>query len=137
MDRATAAIIGRGLAFPFAVAPTGAVAMASGVADVEQAMFIILSTAPGDRPMRPEFGCGAHRFVFDHVDASTTTLVEREVREAMHRWEPRIEVEGVAFDEPSSVDGALVIDIEYRLRATNTRHNLVYPFYLIPAEGVG
>ena len=137
IDTASAAIIGRGLAFPFGVNRTAAVATATGVADVEQAMFIILSTAPGERPMRPEFGCGAHRFVFDELDAATGTLGERAVRDALHRWEPRIEVETIRVDEPNSVDGALVVDIEYRLRDTNTRHNLVYPFYLIPAEGTG
>ena len=127
-------IIGRGVAFPFGTDRGSRVALSTGIGDIEQAIFIILSTAPGDRPMRPEFGCGAHRFVFEDLDASTITHVERAVRDALHRWEPRIEVENVAFDEPHSVDGALVMDVTYRLRATSTRHNLVYPFYMVPAE---
>jgi phage baseplate assembly protein W len=135
--RASADIIGRGLAFPFAVDRRAAVALASGSDDIEQALFIILSTAPGERPMRPEFGCGAHRYVFDTVDASTVTLIERAVRDALHRWEPRIEVEDVTIAEPGSADGALVIDIGYHVRRTNTRRNLVYPFYMVPAEGIG
>jgi phage baseplate assembly protein W len=134
-DPASPEIIGRGVAFPFGVGRGAGIAMASGIADIEQAMWIILSTAPGDRPMRPEFGCGAHRFVFDDIDATTVTLIDRAVRHALHRWEPRIEVHDVAFDEPKSVGGALVMDITYTVRRTSTRHNLVYPFYMVPAEG--
>jgi hypothetical protein len=101
---------------------------------VEQAISIILSTAPGERPMRPEFGCGVHDYVFDVIDASTSGSMEREIRRALQRWEPRIDVLGIDFDLETLDEGGLAITIEYRLRATNDVRNLVYPFYVVPAE---
>jgi phage baseplate assembly protein W len=87
--------------------------------------------------MRPEFGCGVHDFVFDTIDAATVGRLETEVRSALDRWEPRIEVEDVDFDLTRVGDGQLLIAIGYRLRATNHRRNLVYPFYVIPEEEEG
>lgn len=126
-------ILGTGLSFPLGVDRRGAIALVSGEDDVEQAIQIILSTAPGERPMRPEFGCGIHDYVFDVIDAETLGRIDLEVRKALERWEPRIDVEGVHFDlEPGG--GRLAITIDYRVRATNHVRNLVYPFYVIPAE---
>jgi phage baseplate assembly protein W len=104
---------------------------------VDQAIEIILSTAPGERPMRPEFGCGVHDFVFDTIDAATAGRLETEVRRALDRWEPRIEVEAIDFDLSRMVDGQLLINIGYRIRQTNHKRNLVYPFYVIPDEDEG
>ena len=101
---------------------------------LDQAIEIILSTAPGERPMRPEFGCGVHDFVFDTIDASTVGRLETEIRRALDRWEPRIVLEEVEFDLSEMGDGRLLINIGYRVRATNHKRNLVYPFYVIPAE---
>jgi uncharacterized protein len=84
--------------------------------------------------MRPEFGCGVHDFVFDTVDASTVAQMETAIRAALDRWEPRIEVMSLDFDLDSVQRGELIITIAYRLRATNHLRNLVYPFYVIPAE---
>jgi phage baseplate assembly protein W len=84
--------------------------------------------------MRPEFGCGVHDFVFDTIDANTMGNMEQAIREALRRWEPRIEVTDVDFDLSQSGSGLLTIDIRYQVRATNTERNLVYPFYVIPAE---
>ena len=95
---------------------------------------LILGTAPGERPMRPEFGCGVHDFVFDSIDANTIGNMEQAIREALLRWEPRIDVTDVKFDASEAVNGLLTINIEYKVRATNTDRNLVYPFYVIPAE---
>ena len=119
-------LLGSGLAFPLTVDRRGGIALASGETDVDQAIEIILSTAPGERPMRPEFGCGVHDFVFDTIDA--------EVRRALDRWEPRIVVEDIDFDLSQMGDGRLLINIGYRIRATNHKRNLVYPFYVIPEE---
>ena len=127
-------LLGTGLAFPLSVDRRGGVALASGETDVDQAIEIILSTAPGERPMRPEFGCGVHDFVFDTIDAATVGRLETEVRSALDRWEPRITVEEVDFDLGRVGEGQLLINIGYRLRATNHKRNLVYPFYVIPAE---
>ena len=127
-------ILGSGLSFPLGVDRRGALSLVTGEEDVEQALHLILSTAPGERPMRPEFGCAVHDFVFDTIDASTIGSMETEIRRALDRWEPRVEVQGVEFDLSRVADGQLVITIGYRVRATNHKRNLVYPFYVIPAE---
>jgi len=97
---------------------------------VRQAIQIILGTAKGERVMRPEFGCGIHEFVFAPNSPDTRGIVENEVREALLRWEPRIDVLTVNA-VPAGVQGEeLLIGIDYRVRATDSRFNLVYPFYL-------
>jgi phage baseplate assembly protein W len=127
-------IIGSGLAFPLQVDRRGGIALARDETDIEQAIELILATAPGERPMRPEFGCGVHDFVFDSIDASTVAKMEDAIRDALDHWEPRVVVESVEFNLDAVGDGVLMIDIGYRVRATNTLRNLVYPFYVIPAE---
>ena len=112
----------------------GGIALARDEQDIDQAIQLILGTAPGERPMRPEFGCGVHDFVFDSIDANTIGNMEQAIREALLRWEPRIDVTDVKFDASEAVNGLLTINIEYKVRATNTDRNLVYPFYVIPAE---
>src|SRR3954463_4741454 len=123
-------LLGSGLSFPLTVDRRGGIALATGEQDVDQAIEIILSTAPGERPMRPEFGCGVHDFVFETVDAATVGRLETEVRQALGRWEPRIEVQTIGFDLSEVGDGRLLIDILYRVRSTNHVRNLVYPFYV-------
>ena len=127
-------IIGSGLAFPLQVDRRGGIALARDETDVEQAIELILGTAPGERPMRPEFGCGVHDFVFDAIDASTVGKMEAAIRDALDRWEPRIELEAVNFDTSQAPIGRLEIELVYRLLSTNATRNLVYPFYVIPAE---
>jgi uncharacterized protein len=126
--------LGAGLAFPLQVDRRGGIALAHEGTDVEQAIGLIVSTAPGERPMRPEFGCGAHDYVFERIDGYALGRIEHEVRVALKRWEPRVEVLSVGFDTAKAGEGVLVIDIGYRLLATNDVRNLVYPFYVIPAE---
>jgi phage baseplate assembly protein W len=127
-------IIGTGLSFPLRVDRLGGVSLSSGTDDIEEAMRVILTTAPGERPMRPLFGCGIHDYVFESVDAYTVGRLEREIRIALDRWEPRIEIVGIDVDTSAAADGVLPIEITYDVRATNDRRNLVYPFYVIPAE---
>ena len=134
-----AGILGSGLAFPLRVDARGGLALAHEDEDVREAISVILGTAPGERPMRPEFGCGIHDYVFESVDAYLVGRLEQEVRRALDRWEPRIDVVSVELSlEPSSEGGLVnelvVIDIAYQLRATSDVRNLVYPFYVIPAE---
>jgi phage baseplate assembly protein W len=129
-----AEILGSGIAFPLQVDRRGGIALAHDETDVDQAIELILSTAPGERPMRPEFGCGVHDFVFDTIDAGTVARMETEIRSALDRWEPRIDVTRVDFDLDGVDRGELLINISYELRATNHMRNLVYPFYVIPAE---
>ena len=129
-----AEILGSGVAFPLQVDRRGGIALASDQTDVDQAIHLILSTAKGERPMRPDFGCGVHDFVFDTIDAGTVARMETAIRGALDRWEPRVEVTDVGFDLERTDRGELLILITYRVRATNHMRNLVYPFYVIPAE---
>jgi phage baseplate assembly protein W len=126
-------LIGSGWAFPARITPGGSVRLVSGAEEIEAALRMILTTAPGERVMRPDFGCAMWEQVFAPVNASTLGLIEQSVREAVTRWEPRAElisVTTVPGDDGSVVD----IDIAYRIKATNDHRNLVYPFYVIPRE---
>jgi Bacteriophage baseplate protein W len=125
-------VLGTGLAFPLGVDDRGRIALAREEIDVEQAIRIILSTAPGERPMRPEFGCAVHDCVFERIDADTLARIDQAVRVALDRWEPRIAIEDIAFE--TRRDGELLVHLRYRLRATNDVRNLVFPFYVVPAE---
>ena len=127
-------ITGTGVAFPLRVDSQGSLALVSGADDINEAITLILSTAQGERPMRPLFGCGIHDFVFETIDARTISVLEREIRIALDRWEPRIEVSAIEIDTADAALGRLPIEISYVVRATNDRRNLVYPFYVIPAE---
>ena len=127
-------ILGQGVAFPLRVDRRGGLAMVAGPEDIEEAITIILGTAPGERPMRPEFGCGIHNYIFETMDAYTMGRLQQEIRIALDRWEPRIEVVDIDFDLSNAESGQLLIDIGYVIRATSDLRNLVYPFYLIPAE---
>ena len=127
-------IIGTGLGFPLRVDRQGAIALVSGSDDINEAITLILSTAQGERPMRPLFGCGIHDYVFESIDAYTIGRLEREVRIAIDRWEPRIEIAQLSIDTSEAEVGKLAIELDYIVRATNDRRNLVYPFYVIPAE---
>jgi phage baseplate assembly protein W len=127
-------LIGSGVSFPLAADQRGVLALAHGVNDIEQAIRLILGTAPGERPMRPEFGCAVHDFVFDTIDAEMVGRVEAAVHQALARWEPRIEVVSLDFDLDQVDQGKLGITITYRVLATSRLYNLVYPFYVIPAE---
>ncbi|MFC6088386.1 GPW/gp25 family protein [Saccharothrix sp. BKS2] len=124
--------IGRGLAFPVHTDPTGSLALVGGEREVVESIRLILATAPGERAMRPEFGCAIHDLVFAPADAATAGRIAYEVRLSLERWEPRITLHDVSvgFDEVDR--GTLLIDIGYALRGTNDPRNLVFPFYVIP-----
>jgi len=114
--------------------PAGGVAMIADDAAVRQSIILILSTIPGERVMRPEFGCRMWSLIFAPLTAGTLGLIEQYVREALERWEPRIELDsvGAVADQDSA---EVKIELDYRLRATNDVRNLVFPFYSIPGEG--
>ena len=131
---AVPSIVGTGIAFPMRLATLGDLALSDGEQSVRDAIAIILGTSPGERLMRPEFGCRVHELVFESVDALTAGRIEHEVRVALDRWEPRIDVLDVEVHAASERDGVLRIEIAYRLRASNDVRNLVYPFYVIPEE---
>lgn len=110
--------------------PDGRLAEARGADLVRQSIWLILSTAPGERVGTPDFGCGIHDLVFAPMSAGTMGEVIRAVEQALTRWEPRIALIDVdAHPHPDDPSGML-IEIQYRVEATNSRENLVYPFYL-------
>ena len=129
-----ASFVGRGIRFPLAVDASGSLSLADAGESTDSAIRVILSTAPGERVMRPGFGCRIWELLFEPVNANTLGLMAEAVRQALAQWEPRVEVEDVAV-VPDDDDQALVrIHVTYRMRATNDRRNLVYPFYVIPRE---
>lgn len=125
--------LGTGWQFPVTTDRKGDVELSTGVDDIEESIRIVLGTAKGERVMRPEFGCGIHEYVFGSTNATTLNLVEAAVEDALVEWEPRIEVSNVDASADRIAEGLLSISIDYRVRSSNTEHNLVYPFYL--AEG--
>jgi phage baseplate assembly protein W len=124
------AFLGVGWAFPVCLESDGVIATATYEEDIHQAIRIILGTNHGERVMRPDFGAGLNRFVFEPVNLPTMLLVKKRVEEALIDWEPRIDVLNVKVTADPSERNKLLIDVEYRVRATNTAANLVYPFYL-------
>jgi phage baseplate assembly protein W len=113
---------------------TGGVALVSSDQEIAESMRLILGTSPGERPMRPDFGCAIHDHVFAPADTSTIGLIAFEVRLALDRWEPRIEVRDVTVSQDESQTGLLYIDIDYSIRDSSDPRNLVFPFYVIPDE---
>jgi phage baseplate assembly protein W len=128
------AFLGTGWAFPMGVDVRGGLALARGEAAIERSIRTILSTAKGERRMRPLFGCGIHDLVFAPNDPTTAGLIESHVMEALGRWEPRINVLDVDVRNDWDAEGQVLIEIRYVIKATNAARNLVYPFYLIPGE---
>ncbi len=126
--------LGRGVAFPLQMDARGGVALVAAERDIEQAIRIILGTAPSERRMRPEFGCRIHELTFAPRDGSTAAMAERYVRLALARWEPRIVVMSVRVSIDSANDGVLLIEIQYRIKDTHDQRSIVYPLYLT-AEG--
>lgn len=127
-------VVGRGWVFPPHIGPQGGLALTNDRNELEQSIQIILTTSPGQRVMRPTFGCRLHELVFAPNNNHTAIQARRFVEEALGMWEPRIRVLRVEArpdpDEPSR----LVIEIEYQVKATHDRRSLVFPFYLIPEE---
>lgn len=122
--------LGRGWAYPVAFDPSiGSVAEASYEEDIKQSIRIILGTSPGERVMRPDFGCGIHQMVFTAIDSASLTRIVASVRDALTRYEARIELLDVSTDPLEAAEGKLLVIISYRVRATNQSDNLVYPFY--------
>jgi hypothetical protein len=132
--RRQADFIGRGFSWPMTVDHTGSIKLTSSSEDIERSIQIVLITAPGERVMRPQFGCRIWDLLFEPVTPNLLGLIAEAVRQAIAQWEPRVDVEAVEpMADPD--DSALVrVHIIYRVRATNDRRNLVYPFYVIPHD---
>jgi phage baseplate assembly protein W len=126
--------IGRGWAFPLRTDATGGIALVSREREIEEAIRLVLGTTPGERPMRPEFGCRIHDYIFGLADATTANEVAAEVRRALGQWEPRIDVQDVVVSFDALDQTLLYVDVRYAIRRTNDSRNLVFPFYVIPGE---
>lgn len=125
--------VGSGWSFPMRIGPTGGIALVSGEREIEEAIRLVLATAPGERPMRPEFGCAIHELVFSPVNEQTAGRIQHEVYGTLDRWEPRIEVTDVEVTTGND-RSVLYIDIRYQIRGTNNPRSLVFPFYVIPSH---
>ena len=129
-------LIGRGWGFPLGVDVTGGIRLSDGTREIEESIAIIIGTSPGERPMRPTFGCRIHELVFAPNNLETVGLARRYVEEALGMWEPRIEVESVdvSLDAAEADRGRLNIEVQYTVRGTKDPRSLVFPFYLIENE---
>ena len=128
--------LGKGWAFPPAFEPRGRAAlMVSQVEDVEQSLRILFSTKPGERVMQPGYGCGLQRMVFENLNESALTELRSLIEKAVLFFEVRITLERLSFDVEEVLEGRLLILLEYTIRTTNTRHNMVYPLYLQEGSG--
>jgi phage baseplate assembly protein W len=130
----SSAFVGRGFGWPLGVDHTGSIGLSSGIPDLDDSIGLVLMTAPGERLMRPQFGCRIWELLFEPISANLLGQISEAVRDALAQWEPRVTVEDVK-PEPDVDNPSLVrINITYRVRATNDRRNLVYPFYVIPHD---
>ena len=130
MPADTRDFLGVGWKFPLQVTPRGGIALARWERRIEESIYLILSTAQGERVMLPDFGCGIHDLVFATNSPGTISLVAQQVRRALVAYESRIDVLDVTADSAEGEPNLLLIRIEYRIRANNAVGNLVYPFYL-------
>ncbi len=122
--------LGAGWKYPVKVDIDRKIALSKYEDDIRESIRIILGTAKGERVMRPDFGCGIHELVFAPINATTITQVENNVREALVKYEPRIDILRVEASSERSDEGKLLVSIDYVVRTTNTRFNMVYPFYM-------
>jgi Bacteriophage baseplate protein W len=127
--------IGRGFSWPMTVDHTGGIRLTQPVEDIERSMRIILLTAPGERIMRPRFGCRIWDLLFEPINANLMGQIIEVTKEALAQWEPRIEVLSVDPSAEGRDNGLIHVRINYRIRTTNDHRNLVFPFYVIPHEG--
>lgn len=122
--------LGAGWKYPLQLDQQGDIAISRTEENIQEAIWMILSIAPGERLMHPTFGCRIHELVFAPNDASTVGLARYYVEDALRRWEPRIELEDVVVQVDHDNPVLLIISIDYLIRTTDSRFNVVYPFYL-------
>lgn len=127
-------ILGCGWAFPVRMDVHGNIASSSYEKSVEESIRIILGTTPGERVMRPDFGCKINDLVFAPDSSKTVSLAEHYIEEALVKWEPRIILKSVSGLQDEDNAGLIHIHIDYEIRSVNTFFNMVYPFYLERGE---
>jgi len=122
--------LGQGWKFPLRLNARGGLSYSSHEQDIEEAIWIILGTAKGERVMLPDFGCGIHEYVFAANNPATRGALTFAVQKSLAEYEPRIDVESVRVQSYPESENRLLIHVDYRVRSTNSKRNLVYPFYL-------
>lgn len=122
--------LGTGLSFPLRTDARGKIVLTSGTQDIEEAIRIILSTRPGERVMRPNFGCCAHELLFEPRTPTTVSLLQEYVYESLRMWEPRINLIAVDVALDDAHDGALLANIQYQIKATHDTRSIVHPFFI-------
>ncbi|MCP3166779.1 GPW/gp25 family protein [Myxococcus qinghaiensis] len=140
MEKQPSSFLGTGWSFPPTFSRcTGGVLMVSNDQDIRESLWVLLSTSLGERVMLPSYGCELRQMVFRSINTTLTRQIQDYVQQAILYWEPRIAVDAVTVQRDASVDGMLSITVSYIVTQTNTRSNLVYPFYLqegsIPVQG--
>jgi uncharacterized protein len=130
------AFLGNGLNFPLRMNVKGEVMLVTGSEDIEQSIRIILGTRPGERVMRPTFGCRAYELLFEPRSAATVSLMQEYVSQALQMWEPRIEVLSVNVVADEANDGALLVEISYYIKSTHDTRSIVYPFFIEPEQEI-
>jgi phage baseplate assembly protein W len=127
---ASPAFLGRGWAYPVQPGPTGALGLRAGADQVAQSIWLILDTDPGERVMRPSFGCGLRRYLMQPNTSATRALIRREVELALGNFEPRIQLTALAVDADADDPALVLVRIGYVTVRDQRPGNLVYPFYL-------
>lgn len=139
MSKARAdAFLGRGWAFPPALSAGGAgVEMVAGADDIHESLHILLATVPGERVMQESFGCDLPGQLFEELDQGLVNTIQRLVEDAIIEHEPRVDLEHIDVSRSEADAACVVISIRYTVRGTNTRYNMVFPFYLMEATLTG
>lgn len=122
--------LGRGWSFPpeFNIS-SKTVEMTEKVDDIYKSLEILLSTRVGERVMQPKYGCNLDELIFESLDTATKTLIIDKIKTAILYFEPRIDAKKIELNTSNELEGIIVLEIEYVVRATNSRFNFVYPFY--------
>lgn len=121
--------LGKGFSYPFR-ASSQRIVSSEGVKLVEESISILLGTRKGERVMRPDFGADLETVVFNAINANTVSMISYYVKECLDKFEPRIEVQEVTVNAEGPEKNRIEINIEYEMRSSNSKHNMVYPFYL-------
>lgn len=124
-------ITGKRWAFPPRLGDRNQISLVEDDANIRQAIYVIINTVPGERVMRPDFGCEIHSLIFSPANFETAALAELYVREALTRWEPRIDIHDITVTPGATERGELIIEIAYRIKDQHDLRSLVYPYYLI------
>nr|WP_294859421.1 GPW/gp25 family protein [uncultured Fluviicola sp.] len=129
--------LGTGWSFPPSFDKTNKfVRMSSDEKDIMESLQVLLSTRPNERIMLPDYGCNLESLLFESINLTLTTQITEIIRTAILYYEPRIDLENVTLDQEHILDGRIDIILDYRIRTTNSRRNMVYPFYRIEGNDI-